>query len=178
VAEPSGTTARISVDEILATLRTIPWLQSLGKPNDLDRNVVRIGAWEQWPGPQDELVESYSAMLAAFTEAVGVPDLRRPLTRFGGWLDGSRSVRRAFHAAFDLVSELASARVLTGPEEDPWHPQTAAVMDARHVAGVVTCHRVRGLPLGRLAPVWRWFVAGHWPCGYALQQGRRRLLVL
>lgn len=163
----------------MEALREIPWLAAVGEPGGPDAKVVRLERWEQWPGPEDELVTELDEMLMARTFALGVRDLgHRPPTRFGGWLDRSRKTRQTFHQARDLVSELASARVLTGPEQDPWHPQTAAVMGARHVAGVVACYRERGLALGELAAIWKWFEAGHWPCGYARHNGKRRLLVL
>ncbi len=167
-------------DDFHETLRAVPWFSAIGSPHPRDAMVVRIAHWSDYPGPEDDEVSAYHDMLMDRTRLVGPPDLQHsPSTLLRRWFDPAKRARRTFHAAYGIVHDVTAARVLDGPPQDPYHPQTAAVMSAAYVAGLVACFRARKLELGPLSEFWRWYEAGHWPCGYARNdRDRRRLLVL
>lgn len=168
----------VKLEAFLDALHARPWFANVGQACELDPTAVRIHAWTEYPGPEDEHIDAFYVRLGELEKKIA-PNLalgsRTVFVRM--FQPGTYLARNAYAKARDLASTLASDRILETPEEDPWHPQTAAVMLARHVAGLVAAHHAMDTRLGaELARVWSWLEAGHWPCGYA-PDGRRRLLV-
>lgn len=52
-------------------------------------------------------------------------------------------------------------------DQDVWHAPTASVWSAAYLASVMACYLAYHKPIpAELGQVWRWYVRGHWPCGY------------
>ena len=152
----------------VASLESIPWLAHLGEPSPWDAGAVRLGHWDDWPGPED---------------APGVT----PLALDGqAWLDALRAAdpgdfQTFFEAVRDRVLHLGFQVPGTDPTGDAWEPRTASVWGAAWAAALVASFLRQGWAIPEdLRETWAWFESGHWAAGYESdpQAGPQRLLVL
>jgi len=145
------------IDDFLRSLAQIPWFSELGKPTHCDDLVVRIREWSGWPGP--EANEVFAQRIQSWYDS----------------LTASASLRKSemevlWERVHQIVFEHARATVPFDPSEDAWHGPTIAVWLAAFIAGIIACSLLLGqvIPDEALAQ-WRWYTAGHWPCGYACE---------
>jgi len=146
------------VPRFAARIRDIPWLQNIGKSHPRDAEVVRISAWEDWPGPEKGYADWLGRYLAVVREHLEVRYSNRHAELTRAWQEIER-----------LVMDLAIPNV---PEyradEDAWYAPTTSVWHAGYVAALVACHILVGRPLPEpVADQWQWFADGHWPCDCA-----------
>jgi hypothetical protein len=133
------------------------WFAHLGEPSPWDGGCVRMGAWDQWPGPENALGE-------AFAQASG--DLRDGIFAACSPAAGDLQVR--FDRVHALVMSRAGAAVPFDPEQDAWHAPTQCVWDAAWVAALIACVLACSRPVpDDLVELWNWYAAGHWPSGFA-----------
>ena len=123
---------------LLAAVESISWLAHA----DLDA----------WPGPEDADVSAlnrYEVELAAPVERA-IRGLHRDDVRAHAEEIGAR-VRASTDVAYD-------------PDEDPWHPPTAAVDTAVYVAETLAGYVGLGWPVpDDLRTLWAWYETGRWP---------------
>ena len=140
-----------------------PWFAHLGEPSPWDDGCVWISAWEQWPGPENALVEAFALVFQDFRDGIFAACPPAAADRL--------------QVLFDLVcgavvSRAGAAVPLFDPEQDAWHAPTQCAWDAGYVAALIACMLACGWPVPEdLAEVWNWYQAGHWPSGFAGEAG-------
>jgi hypothetical protein len=148
-----------SVNAFIDRLKAVRWFANVGRPQRRDVSVFRIHGWEEWPGPENGSV------------------LEKGL-RYQGWHDylyaairtyGLREVEELWEQVRDMTVELARGAVPFDPEADAWVPTSQCVHDAAFCAALIACYLKMGWPSpAELVEDWRWYEAGHWPCGYGV----------
>ena len=143
-----------SLDAFIDSLSTVPWFSRIG---EAPADVSRITSWDEWPGPEDDFVRSAAMDQQAIYDTFCVAQNGLPPELQSTWDKVHQSV-------FDR----AAPQVPYDPDEDTWHPPTAAVWDAAWTACLVALHIQTGRAIPQLLhDRWQWFLRGHWPCSYS-----------
>jgi hypothetical protein len=149
-------TAR-SPDEFERELGMVEWFAHLGEQSPWDGSCARIFAWDQWPGPEDPLVEAFSC---ASQERYDRAFAASPLP--------ASDLQHLFDRGHSAVTSLARNAVPFDPEEDAWHGPTQCVWQAAYTGGLIMCVLGSGWAIpDDLVEEWNWYCAGHWPSGFA-----------
>lgn len=149
--------------EFERVLAGVAWFAHLGEPSPWDGGCVRISAWEQWPGPENALGETF---------ALSFQDIRD-----GIFAACSSAAADDLQVLFDRVyaavrNRAAAAVPLYDPERDAWHAPTQCAWDAGYVGALIACVLACGGPVPEdLVEVWNWYEAGHWPSCFASEPG-------
>lgn len=152
---------RPTTEEFLIQAADLPWFERIGTASPWDAGCVRIADWREWPGPQDEAIAIHDAMYA-WSEAVQL--VARTFNR--------SDLTELFTRTERIILAEARRNVPYDDEADTYHPPTACVYDAAHLAATIACYLELGWPIPPdLEEEWAWFAAGHWPCGYAYDTG-------
>lgn len=146
-----------------ADLTDTAWLSRMGRPHADDSSVARIFDMDRWPGPEDAGVLRLALwsqdLLDRWVEESGDPE----------------AVSGIFGQVHDLVRNMALTA--TGQRDvggDAWHGSTQACWDVGWCAGLIAVHLSFELDApSALAERWTWFRAGHWPYGFADDDGER-----
>jgi hypothetical protein len=142
-----------SLDEFVASLSSVPWFSRIG---NAPADVPHIASWDKWAGPEDDFVITVATDQQAIYDAFCVTSNRLPPELQSTW-----------DSVHQCVFDRATLLVPYDPDEDAWHPPTAAVWDAAWTACLVALHIQTGRPVPQLLAVrWKWFLGGHWPCSY------------
>lgn len=143
-----------AVEAFLNELETIPWFAKLGDPLPAGSDHKQIQGWDDWPGPEEESVEEIGYWQQLLREDL----MDHP---------ESTSLSGLWDRIEEVVLRVAVRNVPYDPEEDAWHGPNAAVWHAAFTAGLMgLCVFLRQEPPSELDQLWRWFVAGHWPCDW------------
>lgn len=141
-----------TVGEFERVLARVAWFAHLGEPSPWDGGCVRISAWEQWPGPENALGETF---------ALSFQDIRH-----GIFAACSPTPADDLQVLFDRVcaavrNRAAAAVPLYDPEHDAWHAPTQCAWDAGYVGALIACVLACGWPVPEdLVEVWNWYEAG------------------
>jgi hypothetical protein len=139
-----------------ALLRGVPWFLNLGKPHPRDSEVVRVGTFDDCPGPAAGYGDWFGRYPAVVRERVKAHAGRRSKLA-PVWNQVERSVIRA-----------ASANVPGAGEGDADHAPSRCMYDAGYIAALVAWHVLLSLPVpDPIAERWTWFADGHWACAYS-----------
>ena len=147
--------------DFLSDLRVIPWLKNVGQPSPLDRDVLRIYSWDEWPGPEEPGSEIQASLYLRWKEELTSDDPQGNLPAL-------------FEEIQSEVRALARSNVAYDDNQDAWYGPNASVWAAGWLAAVIGCRVARGKSVGEYnredqwapAAEWHWFRHGHWPCTY------------
>lgn len=156
------------VDSFVEGLVRVPWFVNLGVVGPNDASVVRIHAFDDWPGPEDPTAELMADRFVRWSEELEEAPVTPELRELERLVDERVVSRASWNVDFD-------------PSEDPYHAPSACVMHASVVATLVTRYLfVDEMLPDELVDLWLWFARGHWPCAYHSSSSRTRgkLIVL
>lgn len=150
------TTMPTPYESFLDELKTVPWFANLGKPLSHE-GIRRIQNWGDWDGPESEPNEIfYSALQLLRTGCEGRHRFQKD------------ELKKVFDEVYGQVAKSAAKPVPYDPDEDIFHPPTAAVWDAAFTAACRALFLyVKDPPPPFLEEHWAWFREGHWHCGFA-----------
>ena len=144
-----------TLPEFLSSLESVRWFARLGEQITDSPDTPRIHDWGEWPGPQDEAV-----IALHFRHGELYDD-------FMGGADPPEALKETWDTIHALVFRNATSAVPYDPDEDTWHGPTMAVWQAAWTAGLIgLCLETQRQIPSELEQQWRWFLRGHWPCGY------------
>ena len=137
--------------QFVRELEKVPWFSRLGEAID-DASIARILSFDDWPGPQEPLVERMHLEQQQLFD-----DLRA--TEPAASADFDALVSRVLRDISERVDFDTSSDAWDGPSSAAWHAAWTAALFA-------TCLRLdRDVPIW-LRDQWLWFQRGHWPTGY------------
>ena len=133
--------------KVVAKAKHIDWFRYVGIAADLP--VQTISSWEEWPGPENDLVAVIHYNQQDYAEAIVETEEEQQY-----W--------------DELVSELVSHIKTKAPYEedlDSWHAPNTAVWHAAWTVAleVFYTHKGQAVPAAISAQMC-WFERGRWPC--------------
>jgi hypothetical protein len=154
----------LTLSQFERELARVAWFAHLGEPSRWDRGCTRLSRWDQWPGPENELVLEL---------ALTYQDLRDRIFASCPQSDADH-LQALFNRVYTVVVNRAGKAVpLFDPDQDAWYAPTQCARDAGYVAALIACVVACGWPVPEdLAEVWNWYQAGHWPSGFATEAGK------
>jgi uncharacterized protein (TIGR02996 family) len=155
------------LSDMLGAMAGIPWLVHVGERASRDPEVRRIHAWQEWPGPQDPGCAEY----ADFTQ-----ECFDGLTQKAGTLR-DLATRTKERVERKVAEQAMRNSPLYSGSQDAWHGPTVCVWVVAWWAGVIAASWLfRREITEEEQRIWRWIVAGHWPCGFTYSDNRKLIV--
>ncbi|HDT5889378.1 TPA: hypothetical protein QHA87_004912 [Aeromonas dhakensis] len=137
----------MNIERLIDRAGKIQFFSALGAEID-DASIVRIGEWDEWPGPEDPRVEEIGLMQQSLYERVA------HATEEAKW---SRALRLMVEAAAKAVPYIEGEDASYGPNIAVWSAAWTFALEelySSHDAPV---------PAEVRAQLY-WYERGHWPC--------------
>lgn len=131
----------------LETAREIQWFAYCGKP--LEGAVSTIGSWDEWIGPEEELVSEIHFKQQSFHDQIVNKEEEE-----ANW-------NNLLASLVEIIKHHAPFK----EDEDAWYAPNVAVWQAAWVLALITVFedKTQSVP-DELVAQWAWFVKGRWPC--------------
>lgn len=138
----------MNLQRLVERVRQVPLFSALGA-DIAGFTGSRIRSWNEWPGPEEPLVETIGTRLQCLHDT----------------LVAKKSEEEEWNRALRLVLEMAAQNVPYDDSEDAWYGPNTAAWSAAWAFALEEVYLSRNLlPPGELRVQLQWFERGHWPC--------------